>query len=166
MGVQNSFTFQKWKSCVNKLHLDTIQGLSGRGDIEHVQNYGLVCTQHDTPGDHGHQGISNLAWIFNPQISVPRSITRHHLKKNPYNPTQNTLVSINLQDINTYRWRSSVTHKMTIKIVHAKQSETGSPKVNYTETPWIEPYNPYLKLILVSIDVQTSTHEMRIKRDS
>ena len=60
-GELRADTFKKRKRGIYQLHLHTIQCLSCRWDIKHVEDHRLVRTKHHSPGNHGNEGISNLS---------------------------------------------------------------------------------------------------------
>ncbi len=56
-----SLTMQEREGRVDELHLDAIQGLGCRRDVEQVQDHGLVSAQHGSACHTWCQGISDLA---------------------------------------------------------------------------------------------------------
>ena len=54
-------TLDQWERSIDQLHAHALQGGGCGGNIQQVQDDWLVRPQHHSTGDHGGQGIANLA---------------------------------------------------------------------------------------------------------
>lgn len=58
-----ALTLHKRVRGVDKLHADTLEGLSSVRDVEQVQDDWLVLAEHTTRRHHGREGVANCAQV-------------------------------------------------------------------------------------------------------